>query len=129
MKVKVLKDLGLLVIESDLTVDQIKKLEKHQPEALVLRDDNNSIMFRVGLDKNAAISDFGILFNKETTQGYATLAIEEKGTKIEIAEKYSVVLDNLIAVEQIATMAYENLEARLIQISEQITEESEGSEE
>lgn len=129
MKVKVLKDLGLLVIESDLTVEQIKKLEKHQPEALVLRDENNSIMFRVGLDKNAALGDFGILFNKETTQGYAALAIEEKGSKIDIAEKYSVVLDNLLAVEQIAKVEYTNLEARLIQISEQITEEPEGSEE
>ena len=129
MKVKVLKDLGLLVIESDLTIDQITKLEKHQPEALILRDENNSMMFRVGVDKNAELGNVGILFNKETTQGYAALVIEEKGTKIEIAEKYSVVLDNLIAVEQIAKVAYENLEARLIQMSEQITEEPEGSEE
>lgn len=129
MKVKNLKDLGLVVIESELTMNIIKKLMKHTPDALTLKDDNNETCFRISDGTEAAVSNFGIVFNKVTTAGNAALYLEANLTKEQIAEKYSVALKNLLQVEAQAQAAAEVLTDELSEVASVITEEPEEVEE
>lgn len=125
MKVKNLKDLGIVVIETDLTLEALGKLAKHNAKALELRDANGEITFKIACGPEASISKYGIVFNKKTTAGNAALFIEEALTKEQIAENYSVALNNLKAIEEQAAEAYANLVADLTEVIESITEEPE----
>lgn len=125
MKVKNLKDLGIVVIETDLTLEALGKLAKHNAKALELRDENGEITFKIACGSEAHISKYGIVFNKKTTAGNAALFIEEALTREQIAENYSVALNNLKAIEEQAAEAYANLVADLTEVMESITEEPE----
>ena len=54
-----------VVITSTVTLEQIKRLEKHRPEALEVRNAKDEVTFRVGTGSNS-LNTFGASFNSAT---------------------------------------------------------------
>ena len=54
-----------IILTSTLTLEQIKRIEKHRPEALEIRNAKEEIIFRVGTGSNA-LNDHGASFNAAT---------------------------------------------------------------
>jgi len=60
---KILVAGNVFVIQSDIQLEKLRKLEKYQPDALKIFDDNGSILFAVGTG-SASISKIGISFSE-----------------------------------------------------------------
>ena len=56
---------NVIIITSTMTLAQIKRLEKHRPEALAIRNEKNEVIFRVGTGSNA-FNVNGASFNSAT---------------------------------------------------------------
>ena len=56
---------NVIILTSAVTLEQIKRLEKHRPEALAVRNDKNEVIFRVGTGSNA-LNNNGASFNATT---------------------------------------------------------------
>lgn len=119
MKVINLKNYGVIVINTKLTKEAILKLTKHVPSALVLRDEEGNELFKVGFG-SASVSHYGVIFDKEDSEGKALVTIQRTMDNKEIAEEYAAILANLKEIEDVAIEAYEALEATLLEIENSI---------
>jgi len=54
-----------IILTSTVTLEQIKRIEKHRPEALEVRNAKEEIIFRVGTGSNA-LNNHGASFNAAT---------------------------------------------------------------
>lgn len=120
MKVINLKDYGVVVINSKLTKEAILKLAKHAPEALSLKDNEGNEVFKIGFGASASISKYGIMFDKEDSEGKALISMNETLENAEVAEKYAATLMNLKAIETNAEAVYTQLEEMLMEVENSI---------
>ena len=112
-----------LIIQSAVTVEQIKKLKKLKPEALVVFEKNEDTkaktpVFMIGLTPGCAMLDnTGILFDGATRDehGYATATLmfptDAADPKEAIADVYGVALTRLKAWEESTPAVIESVEA------------------
>lgn len=129
MKVINLKNYGIIVFNTKLTTESIKKLTKHNPDALALKDEEGNEIFRITIGEEASISNYGICFNKMDNEGTALLTVAKTLNNDEIAEEYATILVKAKEVETKALEAYETLEAQLLDIATEIENPLEGGEE
>lgn len=120
MKVINLKNYGVIVINTKLTKEAILKLARHVPNALVLRDEEGNEVFKVGFGEKPSVSHYGVIFDKEDSEGKALVTIQRTMENKEIAEEYAAILANLKEIEDIAIEAYGALEATLLEIENSI---------
>lgn len=99
---------GAVVVTSTLKKEQILKLAKYKPDALVLKggEDGQDEVFKIGLtDKNPGqINSFSAVFGGTSTDGYATLTMAlppiEGDVKTKVAELIGPAILNLNKVEE-----------------------------
>lgn len=117
-----------MVVTSDYTTEQIKKLEKYLPKALVLVDaKTDEEVFKVGTAKSGNINKFGVSFDGVSRDGEAkaclTLQIPsdvEDAVKF-VADNYGTALMYLNEVEAALPDALEDVEAQQAKILANIT--------
>lgn len=121
MKVINLQTYGVVVINSELTLDAVKALQKHIPSALKLRDEDGDDVFAVSFNNDkASFSEHGICFNKIDSEGKVLLTINSTMSNEEIADEFAAVLMHLEMVEETATLAYKSLKEQLLDIASAI---------
>lgn len=115
MKVINLQNYGVIVINTELTKIAIEKLAKHNPKALKLIDEEGNETFAIAFGE-AAVSDYGICFDRVDSEGKALISISATMTNEELAEEFATVLVNAKLVETQAKEAYRTLEGQLLEI-------------
>ena len=97
--------LNKAAIISDFTLEQIKLVEKYQPEELsVYNAETKELLFKMATGNNGAISAYGIIFNTTNSEGKAALMIDIAGEtadekKAFIVDNYGVAIDNANMIE------------------------------
>lgn len=119
MKVINLKNYGVVVFNTELTKEAILKLQRHNPDALKLKDENGDEIFALSFN-DASLSDYGVCFDREDSEGKALLTITATMTNEELAEEFASILIKAKKVEAQALAAYETLKAELMEIANSI---------
>ena len=127
MKVINLKNYGVVVFNTELTKEAILKLQKHTPDALKLKDDNGDEIFAISFN-DASLSDYGICFDREDSDGKALLTITATMTNEELAEEFASILMKAKLVEQRALASYRELTEMLKEVANSIEEPNEATE-
>ena len=122
MRVINLKDYGVIVFQSKLTVDIFKALKKHIPSALKMRDEEGNDVFALDFKEGAtgSISEYGISFNKVDSEGNVLITVQETLTNAEIVDKYAAVILKAKEVESWADDAYTAIRGQLADIEKSI---------
>lgn len=121
MKVINLQTYGVVVFNSDLTVEAIKALQKHIPSALKLRDAEGNDTFAVSYNADrASITDFGVCFNRVDSEGKVLVTINTSMNNEEIADEFAAILMKIKEVEANAAAAYESLVEQLMDVANSI---------
>lgn len=125
-KIQVIGD--ACVITSAATMEGIKKLEKHCPDALKIYDENDNVLFKVSSTTgDGSVSRCGISFNSasRTDGGYATvtLNIADVDGDIEdyIADKYGIAITRLAELEDGMDDAIATVDKNIAAIKASIT--------
>ena len=121
MKVINLKNYGVVVFNTELTKEAILKLQKHNPDALKIKDDNGDEIFAISFN-DASLSDYGICFDREDSDGKALLTITATMTNEELAEEFASILMKAKMVETRALAAYTDLTNMLMEVANSIEE-------
>jgi hypothetical protein len=93
-----------VVLTSVMTLEQIKRVEKHRAEALITRNEKNEPIFRVGTGSNA-LNTNGASFNADTLDdrklAFITLDIPSGVTNAKewFAETYAQAFTQLESIE------------------------------
>lgn len=125
MKVQIMKDFGILTVMTNITVEVFEAIKQHAPEALQLCNTEKEPVYAIDFDPTipkTSITENGMFFNKVSTEGFIGLFVEEKGTKAEIASKYSVALNRLRIIENNIEKVYKAVKADLDKTAETIEE-------
>lgn len=124
MKVINLKNYGVVVFESKLTVDVFKALKKHMPNALKAKDEEGNELFALDFNVNGtgSISNYGVCFNRADSEGNALITVQETLTTEEVADKYAAVILKAQEQEKWALEAYESLQEQLLEVAESIVD-------
>lgn len=127
MKVINLKNYGVVVFNTELTKEAILKLQKHNPDALKLKDDNGDEIFAISFN-DASLSDYGICFDREDSDGKALLTITATMTNEELAEEFASILMKAKLVEQRALASHRELTEMLAEVANSIEEPNAATE-
>lgn len=122
MKVINLKNYGVIVFQSNLTVDMFKALKKHMPSALKARDEEGNDVFVLDYKESekGSISNYGVCFNKVDSEGYVLLTVNETLENKDIAENYAAAILQAKQLEAWASEAYSQLAEQLLDVTESI---------
>lgn len=117
-----------VVVTSALTLEDIKKVEKFNPEALILRGgkDGNDPIFAIATGPCGLINEFGATFSKATEDGgFATITLVARNgipgdAKKWVAEEMGGAILRLNKLEQqvaaAAAAVYDDLTKVMVQI-------------
>ena len=116
------------VISSELTMEELKKIEKFQPEKLeVIDPETKAVKFKVATGDRGSVGTYGITFNCETAEGKkAAVKIPVCGETVDekkayIAENYGAALAQVKAMEDGLKTTFKAIEDELKAIAEGIT--------
>lgn len=116
------------VISSELTMEELKKIEKFQPEKLeVIDPETKAVKFKVATGDRGSVGTYGITFNCETAEGKkAAVKIPVCGETVDekkayIAENYGAALAQVKAMENGLKTTFKAIEDELKTIAEGIT--------
>lgn len=122
-KIKVLNN--SITITTDLSLEEIRKLEKYAPKALKIIQktdkDETTEVFSISADNfEGDISKFGIKFNQETSNKCATITAltacnfaTEEAKEIFLKENLFETTKYLVAIEKQATAALKQLDKEM----------------
>jgi len=115
-----------IIFTSTVTLEQIRRIEKHRPEALEIRNANDEIIFRVGTGSNA-LNNHGASFNAATLDdrglAYISLQIPSGVTdaKRYFAETFGQPHLHLKAIEQKMPDVLTEVESEINEIMNDVT--------
>lgn len=124
-----IKTLGAsVVVVSSLKLEDVKKLKKYDPEALILHggEDGKEELFRIGLTNGkGCLGEYGAEFSPATQDGYATITIDRADltkelTAEDVCDQYGTGLALLIELETQIHEALAKAEARRAAVMENI---------
>ena len=125
-KIQVIGD--ACVITSTATMEGIKKLEKHCPNALKLTDKDGNVTFKVSSTTgDGSISKYGVSFNgvSRTNDGLATVTINISGVEGDVADyitdNYGSAITHLGEIEAAIDDAVEAIDKEISAIKANIT--------
>lgn len=95
------KSAEVTIITSNILFDDIEKVKRFKPEALVLRDENNHKYFSVGTTEEefGYVSPDKILFSSKNENGYAVVTVWTSGCEENAFDMFYIVSERLKAVE------------------------------
>lgn len=107
-----------IIFTSELKLEDIAKLEKHDPKALTLENKDKEVYFKVGTGMCGSINKYGATFSGEARDGSgkATITVmigdgfSEDELKEVIADHYGAGLANLAKIEASAPKAIEEVD-------------------
>ena len=125
-KIQVLGD--SIVITSAIKAEDIKLVERYNPKALELRDEEGAVYFKVAVG-SGSISKYGISFGgiARDGSGAATLTLAFEGAtepdkvKDQIADAFGVAIANLNAIEAGLPAVIEGIAAQKAEVVANIT--------
>lgn len=114
-----------IIITSSRTLEEIRTLEKYKPEALVLKNEDGEVFFKVGTGVGN-INKYGVSFGdvSRTGDGTATLTmiLDNVDDAVKFAsDNFGVALINLNKVEAGIADALEEVSAQQAEILANIT--------
>lgn len=121
MKVINLKNYGVVVFNTELTKEAILKLQRHNPDALKMKNEAGDEVFAISFN-DASLSEYGICFDREDSEGKALLTITATMTNEELAEEFAAILMKAKMVETRALAAYTDLTNMLREVANSIEE-------
>lgn len=112
---KVVITANKLVVQSEYKLSEIRSVEKHNPSALVLKDEDKKEFFKVASTTGeGSVGKFGISFGSESAtsgKAIAEVTLPEGLTDVAdwAAEEYGTIISNLIKVEANVKSALETI--------------------
>lgn len=106
MKIKLIGN--SITIITDIKLNDIELLEKRNPEALVLKDEDGNNIFRIAKGDNTkgeCIGKYGATFSSKNAEGYAVFSgvfanSEECVTEEEVIECFGSAIDKIALIKQ-----------------------------
>lgn len=115
---------GAVVIKSAAKVSELESLAKYRPENLVLRDEKNEPVFKIGLtDGQGKINVYGAEFARISRDGFATITVtapQEWGVD-DVVDVIGPALLKLNQLEKDFNVALEDIENEKADIMSNIT--------
>ena len=109
---KLTKSYQNVTLESTITKDQLKKIQTHCPDALVLKDENKKPIFAIETGMPGCITNGGVRFDNATAAGNLFVTICDKDMPVEsdkaktyLADTFGIILAKLSRVEAQTTAA------------------------
>lgn len=124
-----IKTLGAsVVVVSEIPLEDLKKLKKYDPEALVLHggDDGKQELFRIGFTSGyGSLGEYGAEFSPVTQNGLATITMKREQLDNEltaeaVCDEYGAGLALLNELEALLPEALEKAEAKRAHVMESI---------
>lgn len=118
------------VIKSSIKTSDIKLLQKRNPDALALKDEEKNVIFAVGVGDKGGISQYGIVFNGTAPDGTGCAVISEQipanvtteeGVKEWVLDKIGLSIVKLNQVEDQLVEGLAKVEAENASVQENIT--------
>lgn len=118
-----------VVVTSSLTLDDIRKVEKYRPDALILKggEDNKEPIFAVSTAKSGYINKNGVAFaseshdDKKLAQITMTLGETDGDVKATVADKIGASVEMLGQIEKTLPEVIADIDAKKKAIIESIT--------
>lgn len=110
---------------SAIKTDDMVKVERYEPKAMALRDDNDNSIFEFGIAREGCVAPFGIWFDDTTDEGYAIVKKPVYGENIDekkkfIAETYGKAIMQTQEMEAQLTATLEKINADLNAVIDEI---------
>ena len=109
---KLTKSYQNVTLESAITKDQLKKIQTHCPDALVLKDENKKAIFAIETGMPGCITNGGVRFDNVTADGNLFVTVCDKNMPVEsdkaktyLADTFGIILAKLSRVEAQTTAA------------------------
>ena len=124
-----IKTLGAsVVVVSSVKLEELKKLKKYDPEALVLHggEDGKEEIFRAGMTTGkGSLGEYGAEFSPATQDGFATITLDRDDLTSEltaeaVCDQYGAALALLIELEAQIPEALAKAEAKRAAVMENI---------
>lgn len=112
------------VIETELTVKEIKRVEALAPNALSVRDEDKNVIFAVGTGSKESISKNGIVFAHDSKIS-VLIDTDKKVTRDLVETKFGSILLQLSKVEEQVDAVLEGFDTDLDSLIE-ITEDEDA---
>ena len=117
-----------IVLKSDITLENIKKLAKYRPSALELRDDKDKLIYKVAVGGgNGEVTEKALYFAPKThdADGMATITMQIPDTVTNVKEYAADLLgtayEQLAKIEANITVAVKEVDTFKAEMMERIT--------
>lgn len=100
------------VISTDLSVQNIKKLEAINPDALEIKTERGDVLFKVATGTHESISKYGVVFANDSKIS-VLVSSEEKLDRERVSEIFGSTILQLSRVEEQANAALTSISADL----------------
>lgn len=117
-----------IVLKSDITLENIKKLAKYRPAALELRDDKDKLIYKVAVGGgNGEVTEKALYFAPKThdADGLATITMQIPDSVSNVKEYAADLLGssyvNLVALEEKIASAVTEVDTFKAEMMERIT--------
>lgn len=124
---KLTKSYQNVTLESAITKDQLKKIQTHCPDALVLKDENKKAIFAVEAGTPGCITNGGVRFDNVTGNGNLFVTICDKDMPVEsdqaktyLADTFGIILAKLSRIEAQTTAALAAMATEISAVADSI---------
>lgn len=111
------------VITADMKYDDMKKIQKYDPEKMILKDKDGNEKFRISLGECDNVSNIGITFAKDVDDAFARIEIPSHTEKKDeyVAENYGIAIAKANDIIDEMKAALADVDAKIAAIRESIT--------
>ena len=124
---KLTKSYQNVTLESAITKDQLKKIQTHYPDALVLKDEDKKAIFAVETGMPGCITNGGVRFDNVTGDGNLFVTVCDKDMPVEsdkaktyLADTFGIILAKLNRVEAQTTAALAAMATEISAVADSI---------
>lgn len=115
---------NMVFFTSAIKFADIEKAKKYRPEALTMKDEDGKPIFRVTTGKCPEVGDFGIVFDAQTGDGFATACVAKLphsgATKEEVGDLYGQYALKLVEFEKTFDDIIKSIDEERTAVLEQI---------
>lgn len=122
MKTKILGK--SVTVTSDIKMEELKELQKFNPEALLKKDKDGNVIYAIGVG-TASISPYGASFDDKNAEGFAQLSFpincKDEDKEKFVKDTFGNSIFNLMEMEETVIASLATLSSKITAIKEAIT--------
>lgn len=111
------------VITADMKYDDMRKIQKYEPEKMVLKDKDGNEKFRISIGECDSVSCVGITFAKDGDDAFARIEIPPHTERKDeyVADNYGIIIAKANEIVESMKSALDDVDAKIAAIKAGIT--------